>query len=278
MTFLRVIGFGVVVFLLFTGYAHLLPQVQPAEPVEEEIATDGLDMAGMIAYGERLFLGKGTCTLCHNNLGRAPDLLELDLATEFADRMADPRNTGVAAGGAGAADIEAYLHESMVEPSAYVVAGFGKKGSNDTISPMPVVNVPPVDLNDIEMNAVVAFLQDRAGLAPTVPLPGADAVVAEEDTADSADSPEPDTDPLVILDKVFCASCHNLEGSEADIGPNLDDIGTRLTAGGIMEAILYPNATIAEGYEPDFMPDDFGEQLQASELMVLVDYLMNLSK
>lgn len=277
MTFLKTMGFSALAVMFFAVFANMLPQVQSDPPVEEEIAVDGLDMSAMIAYGERLFSGKGTCTLCHNDLGRAPDLLEMDLAATFDERLADPRNVGVAAGGEGAKDVEAYLRESLVDPSIFVVAGFGKKGSDDTISPMPAVNAPPVELNDIEMNAVIAFLQDEAGLTPTVPLPGADAPVIIEEP-EEAEEAVPETDPLVILDNVYCAGCHDLEGSEADAGPNLDDIGTRMTEGEIIEAILYPNAVIAEGYEADFMPADFGEMMHTTELMLLVDYLVNLSK
>ena len=277
MTFFKTMGFSILVLLIYTGFANILPQVQSDPPAEEEISTEGLDMNGLIAYGERLFTGKGTCTLCHNDLGRAPDLLEMDLGAAFNDRMVDPRNQGVAAGGEGASDVEEYLRESLVDPSAYVVSGFGKKGSDDTISPMPIVSAPPIELNDVEINAVIAFLQNGAGYAPTVPLPSVDEEPIIEEEVEEEEVAEPETDPLVILDNVYCAGCHDLEGSEADVGPNLNDIGTRMTQGEIIEAILYPNAIIADGFEADYMPEDFGEMMHTTELMVLVDYLINLS-
>jgi len=85
MTFLRVMAFSLVVVLSYTLFANILPQVQSDPPQEEEIDTGALDLAGQVAWGERLFGGKGTCTLCHNNLGRAPDLLAMDLAKVFED-------------------------------------------------------------------------------------------------------------------------------------------------------------------------------------------------
>lgn len=120
MTFLRVIVFSVLVLLAYTGFANILPQVQSDPPKEEVIGTGTLDMAGMIAYGERLFSGKGTCTLCHNDLGRAPDLLKMDLAATFPERLSD-------AAYGGGAEVEDYLRESFVNPSAYVVAGLARK-------------------------------------------------------------------------------------------------------------------------------------------------------
>ncbi len=273
MTFLRVIGFSLVMLLGFMGVSHLLPQVEPdlSEPIE--VSTDGLDMPGMIALGESLFTGKGTCTLCHNGMGRAPDLLEMDLAATFPSRLNDGRYTGVSAGKEGAKAIEGYILESMKDPSAFVVSGFGKKGTNDTESPMPTADKAPIELTVVEMNAVVAFLQDRAELEPTVPLPSAeDAPVAEEPVETIAAL----TDPVDIIDEYGCAACHNLNDSGADIGPELGGIGSRLSRALVMESIIDPNAVIADGYDADFMPADFGEQMQLTELLLLTDYLMAL--
>ncbi len=269
MTFLRVIVFSVLALLVFTGFANMLPQVQSDPPSEEDAPTGAMDMAGMIAWGEELFSGAGTCTLCHNSLGRAPDLLmATDLAGDFAARLEDAKYTGEKT-------VAAYLHESMVDPSAYVVAGFGKKGTNDTESPMPAVDKPPIEMSEVQMNALTAFLMDLAGLEPDIPLPTGEAAAPEP-------APEvTETEPLAAtgeeaIDKFFCAACHDLLGSEADLGPDLRGIGTRMGAGAIMEAILEPNAVVAEGYEPDIMPGDFAEQMHASELKLIVDYLMNL--
>lgn len=276
MTFLRVIVFSVAVLLVYTGFANILPQVQSDPPTEEAVDTGALDMAGMIAYGQKLFEGKGTCTLCHNDLGRAPNLLKLDLAAELPSRIADDRYHG-AARGDGPKAIETYLHESMVEPSAYVVAGFGKKGTNDAVSPMPVVSAPPIEMNEVQLNALVAFLMDRAGMEPTVPLPSADEAPTEEPAADGGG----DSKPLAqtgaeAVEKFFCSGCHDLEGSEADLGPRLNGIGTRMSRAEVIEAILDPNATIAEGFDPDVMPQDFADQMHASELVLIVDYLLGL--
>lgn len=273
MTFLRVILFSVAVLLVYTGFANILPQVQSDPPAEEVVETGSLDMAGMVAYGEKLFSGKGTCTLCHNDLGRAPDLLVMDLASALGERLAD-------AAYGGEDSVEAYLREAMLDPSAYVVAGFGKKGTNDKVSPMPAVDVPPIEMDPVQVNALIAFLQDRAGLDPTVPLPSAEeAPAADTQSEDEDDDEEAEplaTDGVAAIDKYFCAGCHDLEGSEADVGPKLNGLAARMSRGELMEAILEPNTVIAEGYEPDYMPDDFDEQMHSSELILIVDYLMNL--
>ncbi len=280
MTFLRVIGFSVVVLLVFTGFANILPQVQSDPPGASRMEPGTLDMAGLIALGEQLFSGRGTCNLCHVERGRAPDLLNLELGAEIAARLADPRYRGPQ-------DAERYLRDSLVAPSAYVVAGYGKKGSNDTESPMPAVDRPPIGLNPAEIAALTAYLMDLAGLEPGPDLLtiAAGAVGGDTggdtgadtggDTGGDSGSALARTGPEAI-EKFFCAACHDLEGSGADLGPGLAGIGARLGAGGIMEAILDPDAFVPAGYEPGIMPADFAGQMQASELVLLTDYLMNL--
>lgn len=271
MTFLRVMVFSVLTLLVFTGFANLLPQVQSDAPSDEEVPAGAMDMPAFIAYGEELFSGAGTCTLCHNDLGRAPDLLQIDLRADFEARLADPLYDGPK-------DIESYLRESLVMPSAYVVPGFGKKGTNDTESPMPAADKPPIGLNDVQMDAIIAFLEDLAGYEPTVALPtDEEAAPVPETPAATGDQGEAAaTTAEEAIDKYFCAACHDLFGSEADLGPGLRGVGARLGEGGIMVAILDPNAEITEGYEPDIMPQDFAQQMSASELKLITDYLMNL--
>lgn len=280
MTFLKVMTFSLAVLFTYTLFANVLPQVQSNPPAEEEpLAAGDLDMDGLIAWGERIFRGKGTCTLCHNNLGRAPDLLAVNLAKEFSERMADPRYQGAAKGATGAKAVEAYIRESMLEPSAYVVAGFGKKGSNDTVSPMPAVDKPPISLSEAQAHALIAFLEDRAGLDVTVPLPTGEAVADNAGTADSGGDEEEDgpaTTAKAAIEKFTCNACHDLFGSEADTGPKLAGVGARLGRDGIAKAILQPNAEIAKGFEADIMPKDFADQMRIREFDLIVDYLMTL--
>jgi mono/diheme cytochrome c family protein len=273
MTLLRVMLFSLFVLLSYTLFANILPQVQSDPPVEEAApSAEGMDLPAMAAWGEKLFSGKGTCTLCHNAMGRAPDLLTLDLAQAFADRLTDPNYRGAAKGESGAKAIEIYLRESFVEPSVYVVAGFGKKGTDDKVSPMPAVDKAPISLKPTEIDAVIAFLQDRAGSEMTVPLPSsgeADADTEEEDEEEAvAETAE------AAIEKFTCAACHDLDGSEADVGPELKASAARLGRAGLMLAILDPNAEIAEGFEADMMPEDYAEQMRVSEMNLIIDYLL----
>ena len=158
----------------------------------------------------------------------------------------------------------------MLAPSAYVVAGFGKKGSNDTESPMPSVDQPPIQLSSIEMDAIVAFLQHKDSNEVTVALPSADAAPAAEDQGAVA-PPVLAQNAEQAIAKFGCAACHAILDSESPVGPSLKDVGTRLDAAQIRSSIIEPKAEIAEGFPP-IMPEF--PNMALAELELVVEYLM----
>ena len=110
-------GFSLALALLFTLVANLLPQVEGEAPVEQKVDLGALTVESYAALGETLFSGKGTCALCHNDLGRAPDILAINMVEVANQHMQDERYKG------SATDAESYLHESMVDPGIYVEIG-----------------------------------------------------------------------------------------------------------------------------------------------------------
>jgi putative membrane-bound dehydrogenase-like protein len=46
-----------------------------------------------------------------------------------------------------------------------------------------------------------------------------------------------------------CATCHVVNGAGKDVGPNLSEIGKKLSREAVLEAILYPSAGISHNYE-----------------------------
>jgi len=239
----KALGFSVALILVFASVTYVLPQVKGEAPEEEVVDLGQLTMESFIAMGEKLYRGKGTCTLCHNNLGRAPDLLAYDVVTTSLERIGDSRYQGKAA------DAETYLRESMLQPSAYVVKGFGKKGSNDSESPMPVVDRPPIQLSEIEVSAVIAFMQNKDGNPVTVALPTVAPAAAAENVV-AAEKPALAQTPEEAIAKFGCAACHTVLATESVVGPSLNDVGKRLQLGQIRNSIVDPKAEIAEGFPP----------------------------
>jgi len=239
VVFLKVLAFMVFIILVFTSIANLLPQVEGQAPKDEEVDLGALTMDAYIAMGERLFKGKGTCTLCHNNLGRAPDMLVMNMEETAQQRLALDTYKGEAK------DSQSYFIESMIDPSKYVVPGYGKEGDP---SPMPTINKAPIGLSDIEMGAIVAFLQAKDGGEPTVELP-TDAPAIEE-TAAAPEPPKPAASAEEALAKYGCTACHAVLDSPAPIGPELNTIGSRSSKEEIRASIINPAAVIAEGFPP----------------------------
>ncbi len=271
--FLKVLCFSLLVIGLFAGYSNYgIPQIEPAPPpVEEKLELGAMTMDKFIALGERLYNGKGTCTLCHNPTGgRAPQLESA--ATVASERMQDSRYQGTAS------TVVEYLYESMVEPSAYVVAGFGKAGSNDSESPMPDVSAGGIGLSDAELKAIIAYLQDLAGTDVTVSIPtDAAPAEAEEKTAEPPPAPRAALDtPDALIAKFTCGACHKVAGQVGAIGPDLTTIGATRDKAYLRRSLLDPNADVAEGFMAGMMPNIYGTQMSAAELEMLVDYLAGL--
>ena len=265
--FLKVVGFSLFAVIAFALYSNLgIPQIKPAPPpVEEKIDLGAMTMDSFIALGDKIYNGKGTCTLCHNAMGRAPMLGDVAAITE--DRMKDPRYVGEAT------SPEEYVYESLVKPSAFVVKGFGKAGTNDTVSPMPDVSTGSVGLSEAELRAVVAYLQDLAGADVTVEIPtDAGGEDEEEEDAERVIAKTPEE----AIENYGCGMCHKIAGQEGDMGPDLNKIGASKNANYLRRSILDPNADIAAGFEPDMMPEDLADQMSASELEMLVKYMAGL--
>lgn len=76
-----------------------------------------------------------------------------------------------------------------------------------------------------------------------------------------------------------CGGCHTLAaaGTSGVTGPNLDEVLPGQEAEKIKEDIVDPNAEIAEGYQPNIMPQNFGQTIPANELEELVEYLQEVA-
>ena len=258
----KTLGFSVALVVAFGGVAHMLPQMEGRAPEQRVVNVDELTMESFVAMGKDIYSGKGTCSLCHNSLRRAPDMLAFNVTETSLQRIADPNYEG------SAGNSEEYLRESMLQPSAYVVPGFGTKGSNDTESPMPVVDKAPLKLSTLEIDAVIAFLQDKDGEPVSVSLPVATATDAP--VAEVAASPAAAQGPEELIAKFGCVACHAVLDSQAALGPDLNDIATRLSVAEIRESIANPAADIGDGFivmMPEF------PAMTVAELEMIVAFL-----
>ncbi len=82
-----------------------------------------------------------------------------------------------------------------------------------------------------------------------------------------------------VFAEAGCGSCHALAdaGTTAELGPDLDSVVPELDEESLLTAIVDPNAEITEGYQPNVMPQDYGDRLSEAELDALVAYLIEVA-
>ncbi|MGE0227114.1 MAG: c-type cytochrome [Dehalococcoidia bacterium] len=83
-----------------------------------------------------------------------------------------------------------------------------------------------------------------------------------------------------------CLGCHSITGATL-VGPSWKGLAgsTRQLSGGgsataddayLRESIVSPNAKVANGFQPNVMPQDFGTKLTADQVTALVEYIKTL--
>ena len=255
-TNLKVLGVVLGTLALYTWLANAIPQLESVVPEDVSFSSD-VTPEELVAAGEDLFIGGGGCTTCHGLATRAPNIRTDNNGEGAIGQRCGDRVAG--------SDCKAYLLESIIDPTAFVVEGFE-----------PMVFQARV-LSQSQIWALVAYLQDQGG---EVTVTGADLVAAAEVDATAAvdagaGAPTGPIAPLAIMQDNLCFSCHVLGGEGVALGPPLDGVGDRLTADQIRESIVDPGATASEGFEAllGVMPPTLAELLSEAQVEVLVWYL-----
>ena len=262
---LMIFVFTVLVAAFYSYVGQMVPQKETHPPEETEIGSD-MTTEQLVEAGRQIVEGKGTCLGCHTMSG------------ESGGRFPDLANVGAVAGSRkpGQSDVE-YLAESLYEPNTFIVTGFAPG--------MPEVDVPPIDLSDPEILAVIAYLQSLGG-TPTVNLATELQWQTEENSAPSSAptqqaASEMSTAEMTgeqIFQTYLCGTCHSLDQPTPMVGPTLYDVGNRLSKSEIYEAVLEPDATVAEGFFPGVMSAQlnatgFYSKISSQQLKTLVEFL-----
>ncbi|HSM07613.1 MAG TPA: c-type cytochrome [Gemmatimonadota bacterium] len=243
---------------VYTAVANMIPQVESAVPEELDLGAD-VTPEELVAAGEQVYGGAGGCTACHGLGTRAPDLLGV-VGSVCAERVTDM-------------SCKDYLHESLIDPAAYVVDGF-----------QPIMPDMSRTLSSDEIWSLVAFLEAQGG---EVTVTGAD-LETGDDAADGAAGPvvaptaagtatgaaAGETDPETLMQTLGCVACHAAEEGAGGVGPLVPAMAD-LERDYVRRSILDPAADTAPGFEAmaGTMPTTFGDQLTAAQLEALVDYL-----
>ena len=259
-TNLRIIGVVLGTLALYTLIANKIPQVQSDVPRALTLGAN-VTPEQLVSAGDELYHGAGGCTACHGLGTRAPNLLTDEKGQGPVGARCGKREPGK--------DCKAYLYESLANPRAYVVPGYE-----------PIMPEMGRILSPQQLWALVAFLESSGGTvdvsASDIPAAsGSAASAASAASGGAAGIANGSTDPMAIIRGAGCTGCHKINGEGGAIGPDLNHVGSRLSANLIRESILTPDAKIAKGFEKfkGIMPKTFGNQLTAAQLEALVQFL-----
>ena len=251
--------FGVVIITLglYTWISNAIPQLESMVPEELTFSADVTE-AELVAAGEDLFLGAGGCTVCHGLGTQAPNLRTDHEGQGTIGQRCATRVPGQ--------DCQAYIYESITNPTVQVVEGF-----------TPMVFQARL-FSQVQIWALVAYVQSLGG---EVTVGGVEIQAALQADAEAPLQGGPMTaslDPTEIMRDNLCFGCHTLE-SEGEVvgvtGPPFDGMGARIDAARIRRSLLDPSAEAAEGYEEllGSMPPNLPDMLTARQLEILVDFL-----
>jgi mono/diheme cytochrome c family protein len=269
----NVVLFALEATLVYTIIGNLVPQIESRPQAELQLSPDATPEQ-LVKAGEQLFYGKGTCALCHSidpsEAARCPQLgagpLGPAIGTRAEERVKEAGYKGKAKDGTE------YLIESLTHPQDYLVQGFPPI--------MPVINKPPISLNNDEIAAVAAFLQSVQGGKVTVtPKMVAAFTGTEAPTQPGTAAAQPvvatatNRSPEQLTAELACIACHKFNEAGPLVGPSLWDIGARHDDAYIRQSILEPNAVITEGFPPGLMPPDLGQKMTGVEFEHLVQWL-----
>ncbi|MDX1435985.1 MAG: c-type cytochrome [Anaerolineales bacterium] len=236
------------------------------------LENDRMDLRGSEIRGEAIEKGaelfESNCAACHGDRGKgitgiAPPLTEADFYTE---RMEVVGWNGT---------LEDYIISTVssgrrvsTRPELYVGAG---------VPAMPAWSQQfggPLRTDQIRDIAAYILSWEELAIAG-----GSIEVLATPTPVEIT----PESRGQALYAQLGCGACHTITGISAGaLAPNLTQIGTvaetridGYTAEDyITESILDPNAYVVEGFQPDLMPQTFGEQLSDEELSDLVAFLL----
>lgn len=216
------------------------------ELTEEEklaAAATKASLPPIVAEGEDLFWGDAQCYQCHKigergHGDRGPNLADIGFRSRF-----QAEELGLSSG-------TKYLIQSVLEPDAYVVAGFTKD--------MVRAYQPPINLRAEEITSVITYLQSQGGEVDTWGI----------DIRANSLQTTPSFNPFHLGDvergkalftEMGCDKCHAVGNRGGGLGPDLSSIGAYRNWAWLAESILDPNAEVGINWTPVTVELDWGD-------------------
>jgi cytochrome c551/c552 len=121
---------------------------------------------------------------------------------------------------------------------------------------------------------------------PAPPTPAATSAPAPTTPPGGNGGGDPVAQGEALVQSNGCLACHSTDGSVL-VGPSWQGVygsqetltdGTTVTVDDeyIQESIVDPNAKIVEGFQPNLMPQNFGDTLSESDIEAIIAYIKSL--
>jgi mono/diheme cytochrome c family protein len=238
--FIKVVLFVAAFLSLFAFIANQIPQQASLPPTVEKFDPSQIKSKDdLVKIGQKIFYDKGQCALCHS-IGHS--------ATARCPNLQ----------GVGGKLTREFIYESVTQPQAYTYMDYTYSPPKFFPARMPVINKPPIDLNNNELLSVMSFIQSQGGEVTIDPSE----IVLSDSGAALGRAGDPVTGQKVFA-KMACAKCHAADQLQAKLS-NKDE-------GMIRQAILDPNAGVKTDPKP--VHKGFDQALSVRDFNDLTAYL-----
>jgi mono/diheme cytochrome c family protein len=123
-------------------------------------------------------------------------------------------------------------------------------------------------LRNDQIDDVVSYIMNWQETAPELGDPNAPPTPVPGDT--------PEERGQNLFTGMGCVGCHLINGQGGAVGPDLTNVYSK-GEDYIHESIVQPNAAIAEGFQPNLMPQNFGQRMSEENINDIIAYLKSVS-
>jgi cbb3-type cytochrome c oxidase subunit III len=121
-------------------------------------------------------------------------------------------------------------------------------------------------LRNDQIDNIVTYVMNWQEAAPDLGDPNAEPTPVPGDT--------PEERGKNLFTGMGCVGCHTFDGQGGAVGPNLTETYATKGEDYVRQSILQPNVVIAEGFQPNLMPQNFQQRLKGpTDLDDLIAYL-----
>lgn len=126
-----------------------------------------------------------------------------------------------------------------------------KKELDEDLAPAAAAALHTAQWRDVKENAEKLFPSPPS--KNNTPLPPIDQLVARRGNVENG--------KLLFNSTATCVKCHVINTIGKEVGPNLDEIGSKLSRQALFESILFPSAGVSHNYETHVVVTDDGTSL-----------------